>query len=67
MSVLVMPCIKINIQVSCTHFLQVRDLLGKDAKKRLELHEHPEKGVYVQGLSMHKVSYYIVSVQSIYM
>ena len=33
----------------------VRDLLGKDVKKRLELHEHPEKGVYVQGLSYHKV------------
>ena len=33
----------------------MRDLLGKDVKKKLELHEHPEKGVYVQGLSMHKV------------
>jgi len=35
---------------------EVRDLLGKDVKKRLELHEHPEKGVYVKGLSQHKVS-----------
>lgn len=34
---------------------EVRDLLGKDVKKKLELHEHPEKGVYVQGLSSHKV------------
>ena len=35
---------------------EVRDLLGKDVKKKLDLHEHPEKGVYVQGLSSHKVS-----------
>ena len=34
---------------------EVRDLLGRDVKKRLELHEHPEKGVYVQDLSSHKV------------
>jgi len=34
---------------------EVRDLLGKDVKKKLELHEHPEKGVYVKGLSQHKV------------
>ena len=34
---------------------EVRDLLGKDVKKKLDLKEHPEKGVYVQGLSMHKV------------
>ncbi len=34
---------------------EVRDLLGKDSKRKLELHEHPEKGVYVQGLSHHKV------------
>ena len=41
----------------CLH--QVRDLLGKDVKKKLDLHEHPEKGVYVQGLSYHKVSPFI--------
>ena len=35
---------------------EVRDLLGRDVKKRLELHEHPEKGVYVQDLSSHKVT-----------
>ena len=35
---------------------EVRDLLGKDVKKKLELHEHPERGVYVQGLSSHMVS-----------
>lgn len=35
---------------------EVRDLLGKDVKKKLDLHEHPEKGVYVQDLSSHKVS-----------
>lgn len=34
---------------------EVRDLLGKDVKKKLELKEHPEKGVYVSGLSLHKV------------
>jgi hypothetical protein len=27
----------------------VRDLLGKDVKSKLELKEHPERGVYVQG------------------
>ncbi|XP_047382287.1 kinesin-like protein KIF17 isoform X3 [Sciurus carolinensis] len=33
----------------------VRDLLGADTKQRLELKEHPEKGVYVKGLSLHTV------------
>ncbi|XP_012514712.1 PREDICTED: kinesin-like protein KIF17 isoform X2 [Propithecus coquereli] len=33
----------------------VRDLLGADTKHKLELKEHPEKGVYVRGLSMHTV------------
>ena len=28
---------------------QVRDLLSKDAKKQLDLKEHPDKGVYVHG------------------
>lgn len=32
---------------------EIRDLLGKDVKQRLELKEHPERGVYVQSLSMH--------------
>lgn len=27
----------------------VRDLLGKDVKQKLDLKEHPEKGVYVSG------------------
>lgn len=35
---------------------EVRDLLGRDVKRRLDLKEHPEKGVYVNGLSQHKVS-----------
>ncbi|PAA85906.1 hypothetical protein BOX15_Mlig016377g1 [Macrostomum lignano] len=35
---------------------EIRDLLGKDVKARLDLKEHPEKGVYVSGLSMHKVT-----------
>lgn len=34
---------------------EIRDLLGKDAKAKLDLKEHPEKGVYVSGLSMHPV------------
>ncbi|XP_078333667.1 osmotic avoidance abnormal protein 3-like isoform X3 [Crassostrea virginica] len=34
---------------------EIRDLLGKDAKQKLDLKEHPEKGVYVNGLSMHPV------------
>uniref|UniRef100_A0A8C5GRA3 Kinesin-like protein n=1 Tax=Gouania willdenowi TaxID=441366 RepID=A0A8C5GRA3_GOUWI len=33
----------------------VRDLLGSDTKQRLELKEHPERGVYVRDLSMHTV------------
>lgn len=28
---------------------EIRDLLGKDVKHKLDLKEHPEKGVYVQG------------------
>ncbi|CAD5117991.1 DgyrCDS6732 [Dimorphilus gyrociliatus] len=32
---------------------EIRDLLGKDSKKKLDLKEHPEKGVYVAGLSLH--------------
>lgn len=32
---------------------EIRDLLGKDIKQKLELKEHPDKGVYVQSLSMH--------------
>ncbi|XP_076318398.1 osmotic avoidance abnormal protein 3-like isoform X1 [Tachypleus tridentatus] len=34
---------------------EIRDLLSKDHKKKLELKEHPEKGVYVPGLSLHPV------------
>ncbi|XP_010624098.1 kinesin-like protein KIF17 isoform X5 [Fukomys damarensis] len=33
----------------------VHDLLGADTKQKLELKEHPEKGVYVKGLSLHLV------------
>lgn len=32
---------------------EIRDLLGKDAKAKLELKEHPEKGVYVQGTDVY--------------
>ncbi|CAG2112872.1 unnamed protein product, partial [Medioppia subpectinata] len=34
---------------------EIRDLLGKDAKKKLELKEHNDTGVYVTNLSMHTV------------
>ncbi|XP_063957027.1 kinesin-like protein KIF17 isoform X1 [Lytechinus pictus] len=34
---------------------EIRDLLGKDAKARLELKEHPDRGVYVKDLTMHIV------------
>ncbi|KAM3173230.1 hypothetical protein ACTXT7_012916 [Hymenolepis weldensis] len=34
---------------------ELRDLLGKDSRARCELKEHPERGVFVAGLSMHKV------------
>ena len=30
---------------------EIRDLLGNDTKAKLELKEHPEKGVYVAGFS----------------
>lgn len=28
---------------------EIRDLLSKDVKAKLDLHEHPERGVYVNG------------------
>ena len=28
---------------------EIRDLLGKDVKAKLDLKEHPDRGVYVQG------------------
>ncbi|XP_047204159.1 kinesin-like protein KIF17 isoform X3 [Girardinichthys multiradiatus] len=34
---------------------EIRDLLGNDTKQRLELKEHPERGVYVRDLTMHTV------------
>lgn len=34
---------------------EIRDLLGKDHKHRLDLKEHPDKGVYIKDLSMHTV------------
>ena len=33
----------------------VRDLLGKDVRLKLELKEHPEKGVYVQGVYIYTI------------
>ncbi|KAE8594840.1 hypothetical protein XENTR_v10019817 [Xenopus tropicalis] len=34
---------------------EIRDLLGADPKQKLELKEHPERGVYVRDLSLHTV------------
>ncbi|XP_076862858.1 kinesin-like protein KIF17 isoform X3 [Brachyhypopomus gauderio] len=34
---------------------EIRDLLGRDTKQKLEMKEHPERGVYVRDLSMHTV------------
>eukprot|EP00090_Calanus_glacialis_P013510 TRINITY_DN22193_c0_g1_i2.p1 TRINITY_DN22193_c0_g1~~TRINITY_DN22193_c0_g1_i2.p1 ORF type:complete len:890 (-),score=194.71 TRINITY_DN22193_c0_g1_i2:567-3236(-) len=34
----------------------VHDLLGEDIKKKLDLKEHPDKGVYVHNISLHAVS-----------
>ncbi|KAJ3602523.1 hypothetical protein NHX12_030276 [Muraenolepis orangiensis] len=34
---------------------EVRDLLGSDPKQKMELKEHPERGVYVRELSLHAV------------
>ncbi|KAM3921146.1 kinesin-like protein KIF17 [Leptodactylus fuscus] len=34
---------------------EIRDLLGEDTKQKLELKEHPDKGVYVRALSQHTV------------
>ena len=31
---------------------EIRDLMGKDHKQRLEVKEHPDKGVYVKDLTM---------------
>ncbi|XP_075047064.1 kinesin-like protein KIF17 [Mixophyes fleayi] len=34
---------------------EIRDLLGEDTKQKLELKEHPDKGVHVKALSLHTV------------
>lgn len=41
---------------------EVRDLLGKDVKAKLDLKEHPDKGVYVPSLSAHRITRIIVSI-----
>ena len=35
---------------------EIRDLLGDDIKKKLDLKEHPERGVYVKEISLHPVA-----------
>ena len=32
---------------------EIRDLLGSDIKRRLDLKEHPDNGVYVSGKANH--------------
>ena len=34
---------------------EIRDLLGEDVKKKLDLKEHPEKGVYVKAIKWSSV------------
>ncbi|XP_056399554.1 kinesin-like protein KIF17 isoform X2 [Hyla sarda] len=34
---------------------EIRDLLGDDTKQKMELKEHPDRGVYVKALSQHTV------------
>ncbi|XP_068097780.1 kinesin-like protein KIF17 [Hyperolius riggenbachi] len=34
---------------------EIRDLLGEDTKQKLELKEHPDRGVYVKALTLHTV------------
>ena len=46
---------------STTEMLQVRDLLSKNPKNKLELKEHSESGVYVKELN----SFVVKSVQEI--
>ena len=35
----------------------IHDLLGPDAKRRLDLKEHPDKGVYVPGMSYQPIPF----------
>ena len=48
---------------------EIRDLLGDDIKKKLDLKEHPERGVYVKvgltSFSHQKTGFYIFCVQDI--
>lgn len=37
---------------------EIRDLLGKETKKKLELKEHPDKGVYVSGKTWFVIFYF---------
>ncbi len=34
----------------------IRDLLGKDVKRKLNLKQHPDKGVYVEGETINQRS-----------
>jgi hypothetical protein len=38
---------------------EIRDLLGDDSKKRLELKEDKEKGVYVKDLTVSSLAFYL--------
>ena len=41
---------------------EIRDLLGKDVKHKLDLKEHPEKGVYVQGMARNTSCYHVKTI-----
>lgn len=48
------PCLSILPIIVDHLFIEIRDLLGKDCKKKLDLKEHPDRGVYIQGEALHK-------------
>ena len=35
---------------------EIRDLLGRDVKQKLELKESPDRGVFVKGITNHQVA-----------
>lgn len=39
---------------------EIRDLLGKETKKKLELKEHPDQGVYVAGVKFLIFCFYLL-------
>ena len=58
--ILASPCPNAALQVRVSYLEiyneEVRDLLGKDQKARLDVKERPDVGVYVKDLSMFVVN-----------